>query len=640
MKKSLIKIFIILILISAFTSCWNILQINYNHILDPGMDLAFKDYFEENISENSIGSSYIDSVVEFSGQYILAYNESGPRLSGTDDFNTWSHYSSGVLGDIQSLSNLIVDGTTLIADAYGSILVVTGLGTNSEFRLNKPPIDWLTDWNNNLTIHNSTLYAVEWNRFYSSSDYGGSWDTIFDGEFDNLNGIGADSNGIYIGQSIQLLFKRTGESLWLTMSNFGTGDIGNINSIYSTDDTSYLATNSKGVVSSSDGFVNSIIYDSSDPVIDTDNFSFVAARDLSIMISDHNAPFLSTDGGTNWTKLYYDGVYHFPEISDLYIAVDGTLVVSTKGGLFTSTDNGANWTRTLHSSGFPAGGAHSLYAEGDTLYAGTAGGPAVSSDGGESWINADLSDGLGDYWCSNIFKIGATLYISGAGSLWESNNEGVSWAAFAGAPQLEDVYVNGIDIYGCSGSGVHIYDGVWTNYTTANGLHSDDIRSIHYDGTWIYALNETGVSVSNDGGSSWTVVLFGDSNDWDSYYKSIGQLGDTTYIGRRNEIISSIDGFITSEQVADGTGAYAFLEIEDYLFTKGEKRTEDDWVYQLGRIDESGFAPMNQNDWGALDGDSVGSGENPCMAVLNSIIWSGNHINLYFAEIIRPSLFP
>lgn len=93
MKKTNQILILSAILSLAFTGCGELLEISFNHILDADMELAFQDYFESNLSDNSIGSSGVTALAEFGGSYVLAYGGSGPALSRTADFITWKHYS-------------------------------------------------------------------------------------------------------------------------------------------------------------------------------------------------------------------------------------------------------------------------------------------------------------------------------------------------------------------------------------------------------------------------------------------------------------------------------------------------------------------------------------------------------------------
>ncbi|MEM9243506.1 MAG: sialidase family protein, partial [Pseudomonadota bacterium] len=44
----------------------------------------------------------------------------------------------------------------------------------------------------------------------------------------------------------------------------------------------------------------------------------------------------------------------------------------------------------------------------------------------------------------------------------------------------------------------------WTNYTTANGLGSNNVQGVFATANTLYAATNGGLSISTDGGTNWT----------------------------------------------------------------------------------------------------------------------------------------
>ena len=71
------------------------------------------------------------------------------------------------------------------------------------------------------------------------------------------------------------------------------------------------------------------------------------------------------------------------------------------------------------------------------------------------------------------------------------------------------VYVadSGATLYAATNGGLSVSTNggtSWTNYTTAQGLASNSVKGVWVSGTKILAATSAGLSVSTNGGSSWT----------------------------------------------------------------------------------------------------------------------------------------
>ena len=148
-----------------------------------------------------------------------------------------------------------------------------------------------------------------------------------------------------------------------------------------------------------------------------------------------------------------------------------------------------------------------MYADAAAVYAATSGsGVSISTNGGIGWTKYTTANGLAGNNANAVFSTGGILYVAGGG-LSTSANGGGNWSTIISGDTVYDVYASGSNVYaGIKAGGLRIsndYGTTWTNYTTANGLGSNDPFGVYAIGSTIYAA-ASGVSVSANGGGSWT----------------------------------------------------------------------------------------------------------------------------------------
>lgn len=69
----------------------------------------------------------------------------------------------------------------------------------------------------------------------------------------------------------------------------------------------------------------------------------------------------------------------------------------------------------------------------------------------------------------------------------------------------------------------------FSNYTTANGLGNNRGNAVYVSGSSIYTATWGGLSISNDGGSSWTTYTTANSDLGDDYVYDVYVDGSTLY---------------------------------------------------------------------------------------------------------------
>ncbi|AEI49657.1 hypothetical protein Runsl_3282 [Runella slithyformis DSM 19594] len=179
----------------------------------------------------------------------------------------------------------------------------------------------------------------------------------------------------------------------------------------------------------------------------------------------------STNGGATFTTNISLG-----NVIANCIAVSGSNVyVGTQSGVAISTDGGVNFTTTSLSSSIMC-----IAVSGTTVLAGSNNGIYISTNGGSSFIQKTMADGLKSNRVNSVAIVGGTMYVAMRESYQQFN-----------------IIQGGVDIITNNGATI-------THKTTADGLGSNDLNGIQVIGTTVYAATRGGLSISTNGGNSFT----------------------------------------------------------------------------------------------------------------------------------------
>jgi hypothetical protein len=151
---------------------------------------------------------------------------------------------------------------------------------------------------------------------------------------------------------------------------------------------------------------------------------------------------------------------------------------------------------------------YGVIANGSNIYVGTASGLSISTDGGTNWITRTTANGLGVDVIRGVYASGNNVYAAtNSAGLSISTDGGASFVTKTtsnGLPtnNLLGVYASGSNVYAATNSGVSIStDGgaTWTNR-----LPSTTVYSVFANGSTIYAGTLSGLQISTDAGATWT----------------------------------------------------------------------------------------------------------------------------------------
>jgi hypothetical protein len=212
---------------------------------------------------------------------------------------------------------------------------------------------------------------------------------------------------------------------------------------------------------------------------DPSNGRLYRGTERGLLVSDGGESFAFLPG--TWT----------PVLSVLPLG--SKVFAGTSSGLLVSTDGGATFApRAIGGAGWVL----SIVADGPRVWAATDGGVALSVDRGRTFVLRTTSDGLGSNTVRALALEGGKLYAATAGGISISEDGGESFGnvgTSTGLPNasVRSLVVSGSTVYAGTDSGLSIsQDGAQTfpvTRTTTNGLGSNHVGVLAFDGTRLYA---------------------------------------------------------------------------------------------------------------------------------------------------------
>ncbi len=376
----------------------------------------------------------------------------------TDESSSWIHAESG-------LSNHKVE--VFAADA-SSVFAATDSGV---YRSTNEGISWSPVNSgisvlsvNALTVSDSSVLAGTNMGIFRSTDDGTNWSPGDSGLVDSsITALASNRGRVYAGSGNGLYLSTDGGVSW---NRLGKGII----------DTNVVMV----VAKDSDLFVSAggYLYGSSNAGATWDSqnkFSDVGITTLAIIdttifaaenMTDGNFAYVSTDNGVTWS-LYQPLRSQFVE--DIMVSGTDLFAGSYIIGLFRSTDDGVSWTHA--NNGLVTGSVNAMASSGNEVIVSETGTGSIflSTDQGIVWTQVDS----GVHASGNSLAVSNSLALGVGYGIFRSTDSGVFWTM--------------VD-------------------STITSLPQGGIT---FCGSDVFAATSKGVSVSHDGGGSWTVANFG-----------------------------------------------------------------------------------------------------------------------------------
>jgi len=271
--------------------------------------------------------------------------------------------------------------------------------------------------------------------------------------------------------------------------------------------------------------------------------------------------YISSDSGYS----FIPSNYGLDNLNTRYILPkDSLLILGTNNGIYKSMDQGVSWI--LSSNGFPMGddaNVNDMILKGDSILVSTYGsGIYCSTDECGSWF--PLNDGFLDLYRSALILADNVLFAGtayGGSGIYTSVDGGVTWRqknhGVPFNPYNPDKYIDitsftalGNSVYASTHGGNILLTGDHgDNWTQLECLNSYANIIINKDGN-LYCAHANGVTISMDGGISWTFKNEGLITPFDLDIYTLSGFGSYIYAGswfgkvfRRpiEELITSVD---------------------------------------------------------------------------------------------------
>ncbi len=353
-----------------------------------GASWIYCGFRDTTIFSLTIAGTYLFAGTKCCGNQVI--------FRSTDNGKSWSAAGTGVTGICTALA--ISDTNIFAGTSVSGIFLSTNNGTSWSQINNGLPTNY---WVYSLAafpdeMGGTNLLAGNNRGVYLSTDNGNNWTEADSG----LTGIGNNTLAV-IGNN---LFAGTTSGVFLS-TNDGSNwtDVNNGLSSYSVLDAEALAVSGTNLYA-----------------------AIIPYGDLPY----GNGICLSTDNGTNWTRLCSNPPGGM--VTSLAVGKNGTdginFFAGTTNGIFVSTNNGVIWTKL--NTGLPADSMliQSIAVEGSTILAATNYSSVIlSTDNGAHWSNAA---GFPSYSSiSSVLLYGMNILVAGKdGGIYLSTNNGKTWS--------------------------------------------------------------------------------------------------------------------------------------------------------------------------------------------------------------------
>lgn len=426
---------------------------------------------------------------------LLVSTETGQIYSSDNNGDSWNWSSSGLPCN---------ENVYALAEDNG--IAYAAVSRSGVYRSDNNGQTWTPA---NSGIENFTFYSLfaEGGKIYAGYANGGIYYSEDQGKSWVNKSSGLNNSSIAIFESYNGKIYAGGSSLFETSNNGDTWTKIDIPGLFANGIKSMTAFNG-----------NFYVGDDQHIFISDDNLNSWKSPNLSINatvihFTHHNGTvffstssgryFYTNDDGANWTMLQNTKTESFA----YYLFFSGNkMFMSTYDGIYESVDSGTTWT--LNNSGLKSTKIGSLSANSDFLFAGTDWqGLFRSSDQGQSWSKINYEPNpQGPTSILDILTNQGNILTSTYQGIYYSNSNGLNWTkTFTGSAQALS-YSDGTYVAAVNGSGVYLSpDGSSWTLAANSGLKTNTgYLDLLKEGPVIMVSTGDGeIFISEDSGSNW-----------------------------------------------------------------------------------------------------------------------------------------
>ena len=292
--------------------------------------------------------------------------------------------------------------------------------------------------------------------------------------------------------------------------------------------------------------------------------------------------FMSTNGGTAWTKISSTSITNYYNGSDVAVFSSSIILFATRGndGIYRTTNGGTNWVKI--TSGLPTANINRIAFTRDpnnvnTVFAQIESSNLGSPDYGLAGIYKSTDAGV--TWNaltkpSNLASTGNMSFLSDQG--WYDN-------VIAVDPfNSNNIYAEGVDaVKSTNGGSTWSQLAYWDSYYGTPVVHADH-HAIAFDPVTsglVYDGNDGGIYKTTNGGSSWT-ILNNNLAITQFYGGAVYPTGTTYYAGAQDNGHMKFSSGTSWNEVFGGDGGYAaqdqtnsLVSYEEYVNLQISKTT-------------------------------------------------------------------